>query len=61
VDVLLRKYPEKARPQEELDELMAIYKPGDTVDAFPSLHIPLDLTDVASRLDCHLLRIFPRI
>jgi len=28
---LLREHPEKARPQDELDELKAIYNPGDKV------------------------------
>ncbi|KAI5850045.1 hypothetical protein BZA05DRAFT_400727 [Tricharina praecox] len=49
VGLLLRKFPEKARPQEELDELKAIYKPGDKInicsDSSPSSEDEEELDD----------------
>jgi hypothetical protein len=36
-EVLLKKFPDKARPADELEELKALYKPGDQVSfTFPS-------------------------
>ncbi|KAA8901867.1 hypothetical protein FN846DRAFT_104393 [Sphaerosporella brunnea] len=35
-EVLLKKFPEKARPAEELEELKRFYKPGDKI----TIHVP---------------------